>query len=71
MQLTDKIKAEIDGITKQTHGIKPIMSLLRKEIMKGRSINRKYIVENAKQLSSHKVRLENFLCETDLKAQVH
>ena len=71
MQLTDQMKAEIEGIKKQTAEIKPILSIVRNKRIQGSPINWKYIVEIAKQLSSHKVRLENFLCETDLKERDH
>ena len=69
MQLTDQMKAEIDGIKRYTTGMEPIRSLIQKEIYERRlTLDRAgYIIENAKHLSSHKVRLENLVCETDLK----
>ena len=72
MQLTDQMKAEFDGISKYVNGMDSFRTLIRKEIVGGRvTLNsQKYIAENAKQLSSHKVRLQNFLCETDLKEAI-
>ena len=69
MRLTEQMKAEIDSISKYITEIGPNLPLLRSEILGGRlsSNGRIYIDVTAEQLSSHKVRLENLLCETDLK----
>ena len=73
MRLTDQMKAELDRIKKHTTGMGCIRSSLRKEIFE-RSLTFKseeFIIENARQLRIYKVRLENLLCETDLKERVH
>ena len=69
MQLTDQMEAELDDISEYLKAITPIRSLITSEICKMSltTISVTYITENAKLLSSHKVRLENFLCETDSK----
>ena len=69
MQHTDQMRAEIESIKKYMNGLKHIWQLLRKEIYEGQlTLNSQtFIVENAKELSSCKIRLENLLCETDLK----
>ena len=69
MQLTDQMKVEIDSINKYVCRLTPIRKSLRKEIDERRlTLNSQmYIAENAEKLSSCKVRLENLLCETDLK----
>ena len=73
MQLTDQMKAEIDSINEYVCGMDPIRPLLLKEIYERRlTLNdQKYITENTKQLTSHKIRLEDLLCETDLKERIH
>ena len=73
MQLTDQMKAEMDSISEYTDEMNSMLLLLRKDIYK-RGLtpkSRNYIAENTKLLSSHKVKLENFLCETDLKERDH
>ena len=69
MQLTDQMKAEINGIKKHMDEIQSFKPTIQKEILEGRltPISGNYMVETSKQLSSHKVRLENLLCETDIK----
>ena len=65
MRLTNQMKAEIDSMYDRS-----------------RAINRWYVAdfektfecmytEYIKELSTHKVKLENLLCETDLKEQGH
>ena len=77
MHLTDPMKAELHRIKKyvtetgfDTRYIRP---LLQKEIFEEGSTfkSETYITENSKQLRTYKLRLENLLCETDLKEQVH
>ena len=67
------MKAEIDRIKKRVDAIKPLLPLLREEICR-KKLNphsRTYITDEAKILSTSKVRLENLLCETDLKERDH
>ena len=73
MHLTDQMKAELDRITKHTTGMGCLRSSLRKEIFDGGLTfkSETFITENAEQLRTYKIRLENLLCETDLKEQVH
>ena len=65
MRLTEQMKAEIDSMYDRS-----------------RAINRWYVVdfektfermypEFIKELTAHKIKLENFLCETDLKERDH
>ena len=69
MHLTDQMKVELDRIKNHTTGMASIRPILRQEIFDGRLTfeGETFITENAKQLRSYKVRLENLLCETDLK----
>ena len=72
MQLTDQMIAEFDGIEEYVLGLSSFrMSMLSEMITGLTPKSRKFITENSKQLSSYKVRLENLLCETDLKGHVH
>ena len=73
MQLTDQMKAEIDGITKYVNEMRPLLPVLRKKILKRMLTpdNQKYIIESTKQLSTDRIRLESLLCETDLKERDH
>ena len=73
MQLTDQMKAEIGIISRYINGLDRARSSIRSEIMSGKlaATSKKYIIEKAKQLSTFKVRLENLLCETDLKERDH
>ena len=73
MQLTDQMKAEIGIISRYITGLDRARSSIRSEIMSGKlaTTSQKYIIEKAKQLSTFKVRLENLLCETDLKERDH
>ena len=75
MQLTDQMHAEITSIAKYVRGIDPKGGLRQSEMCVGgltsNSQKCRYINENSKRLSSHKVRLENLLCETDVKGRDH
>ena len=73
MQLTDQMKAEVCGISEYINGTVPMRTLIRNEIW-GRRLTPnsiKYITENTGILRVYKVRLENLLCETDLKDRDH
>ena len=73
MQLTDQMKAEIDSISKYVIGTEPTRTLIRKDILGKRLTpnSKKFIIENVGILSDYKVKLENLLCETDLKERGH
>ena len=72
MQLTDQMKAEIDSISKYSTEMLFMVFPLRKDTQRALTPNtQNYITKNTKQLSSCKVKLENFLCKTDLKEQDH
>ena len=73
MQLTDQMQAELDSIKKYMNEVTPTRLLIKSEICMSRltPISRTYMTENTNLLSSRKVRLENFLCETDLKERDH
>ena len=75
MQLTDQMKAEIDGIKKYLDGMNPIRKSIKNEMLISMKVltpkNLNYMAENKEYLGIFKVRLENLLCETDLKEQDH
>ena len=74
MKLTDQMKAEIDSISKYVNGLAPSRPFIRTELIRNGGLtpnSLKYITENAESLGSHRVRLENLLCETDSKDRVH
>ena len=73
MQLTDQMKAEIDGMRKYLDRMEPMRTFIRKESFTGilTPNTQIYIAENAEKLSTYKVRLENLLCETDSKGRDH
>jgi len=70
MQLTAQMKAEIETmriILRVQHIVSPMIS-----IHKAISLEIKEIFDSSIQESStYKVRLENLLCETDIKEQDH
>ena len=77
MHLTNQMKAELgcmkEHITETGYNTRYIEPLLREEIFEEGSTfkSEMFITENAKQMRTYKLRLENLLCETDLKEQVH
>ena len=69
MRLSDQMKIEMASIFMYVRRMDPVRTSIRTEMV-GQGLTpkiRKYVNENSKQLSSYKVRLENLLCETDLK----
>ena len=69
MRLSDQMKIELTSIIMDVQRMDSVRTSIRTEMV-GQGLTpkiRKYVNENSKQLSSYKVRLENLLCETDLK----
>ena len=69
MRLSDQMKIEMASIFMYVRRMDPVRTSIRTEMV-GQGLTpeiREYVNENSKQLSSYKVRLENLLCETDLK----
>ena len=76
MRLTNQMKAEIKSIQEYFDGSchVPVMSCNVNVDVGGSIMPETMTLDKpgyAEKLKTHKIRLENLLCETDLKEQVH
>ena len=74
MQLTTQMRAEIETIRKR---LDDIDQFLQKKMISKRVLDDEFLEATKKidgiisELNPYKIRLENILCETDSKEQVH